>query len=68
MQNDIVSINVSHSKSVYQNSFSTIGYIWKGEGLNGFYKGLGANLVRVLPGTCITFAVYEALSKVFHEM
>ena len=32
------------------------------EGIKGFYRGLGTNLVRVLPGTCVTFVVYENLS------
>ncbi|KAH9843779.1 mitochondrial carrier domain-containing protein [Rhodofomes roseus] len=32
------------------------------EGLRGFYRGLGTNLVRVLPGTCVTFVVYENLA------
>ncbi|EPQ59674.1 mitochondrial carrier [Gloeophyllum trabeum ATCC 11539] len=32
------------------------------EGVKGFYRGLGTNLVRVLPGTCVTFVVYENLA------
>ncbi|KAI0329966.1 mitochondrial carrier [Cubamyces sp. BRFM 1775] len=32
------------------------------EGFSGFYRGLGTNLVRVLPGTCVTFVVYENLA------
>jgi len=32
------------------------------EGLRGFYRGLGTNFVRVLPGTCVTFVVYENLA------
>ncbi|KAI9063488.1 mitochondrial carrier [Trametes sanguinea] len=32
------------------------------EGFRGFYRGLGTNLVRVLPGTCVTFVVYENLA------
>ena len=32
------------------------------EGARGFYRGLGTNLVRVLPGTCVTFVVYENLA------
>ncbi|KAI0786496.1 mitochondrial carrier domain-containing protein [Abortiporus biennis] len=32
------------------------------EGLRGFYRGLGTNLVRVLPGTCVTFVVYENIA------
>lgn len=40
----------------------TISHTWKHEGFRGFYRGLGTNLVRVLPGTCVTFVVYENLA------
>ena len=33
--------------------------VWKREGLSGFYKGLGPNLLRVIPSSCVTFLVYE---------
>ena len=33
--------------------------IWHNEGFVGFYKGLGPNLLRVVPSTCVTFLVYE---------
>lgn len=33
--------------------------IWKEEGWRGFYRGLGTNVVRVLPATWVTFLVYE---------
>lgn len=35
------------------------GKIWREEGGRGFYKGLGPNVVRVLPATWVTFLVYE---------
>ncbi|OSX60487.1 hypothetical protein POSPLADRAFT_1148334 [Postia placenta MAD-698-R-SB12] len=35
---------------------------WFEEGFRGFYRGLGTNFVRVLPGTCVTFVVYENLA------
>lgn len=41
---------------------TTIRRTWWQEGFRGFYRGLGANLVRVLPGTCVTFVVYENLA------
>ncbi|ETW84419.1 mitochondrial carrier protein [Heterobasidion irregulare TC 32-1] len=41
---------------------STIQHTWAHEGVRGFYRGLGTNLVRVLPGTCVTFVVYENLA------
>ncbi|KAG6916378.1 hypothetical protein DXG01_007099 [Tephrocybe rancida] len=40
----------------------TIKRTWAQEGTRGFYRGLGTNLVRVLPGTCVTFVVYENLA------
>jgi solute carrier family 25 folate transporter 32 len=33
--------------------------IWREDGWRGFYKGLGTNIVRVLPATWVTFLVYE---------
>ena len=41
---------------------STIAHTWAHEGLVGFYRGLATNLVRVLPGTCVTFVVYENIA------
>ncbi|KAF9582157.1 hypothetical protein BGW38_000571 [Lunasporangiospora selenospora] len=36
--------------------------IKRAEGFLGFYKGVAPNVIRVLPGTCITFLVYETVS------
>jgi len=44
---------------VYPNVRTCIRKTWQDEGYRGFYRGLGTNLVRVLPGTCITFVAYE---------
>lgn len=33
--------------------------IWKYESWRGYYKGMGSNLIRVTPGTMITFVTYE---------
>ncbi|KAJ7727901.1 mitochondrial carrier domain-containing protein [Mycena metata] len=41
---------------------ATIRRTWTQEGARGFYRGLGTNLVRVLPGTCVTFVVYENIA------
>jgi len=35
------------------------GKVWREEGWRGFYRGLGTNVVRVLPATWVTFLVYE---------
>lgn len=37
------------------------------EGLRAFYKGLGTNAIRILPGTCTTFVVYENLVWLFRK-
>ncbi|KAH3901323.1 related to Mitochondrial FAD carrier protein FLX1 [Saccharomycodes ludwigii] len=39
---------------------SLIKKIYHNNGIIGFYKGLGANLLRAIPSTCITFYVYES--------
>ncbi|BGP15178.1 hypothetical protein JCM10213_008682 [Rhodosporidiobolus nylandii] len=36
---------------------------YRSEGLGGFYKGIATNAVRILPGTCVTFVVYEQVSR-----
>ncbi|XP_012673695.1 solute carrier family 25 member 32a [Clupea harengus] len=36
---------------------------WSNEGVEGFYKGMVPNLVRVIPACCITFLVYENVSR-----
>ena len=33
--------------------------VWQEAGWRGFYRGLGTNIVRVLPATWVTFLVYE---------
>lgn len=43
----------------YKSARDVLVQIWKQEGLKGFYKGLGPNLLRVLPSTWVTFLVYE---------
>jgi solute carrier family 25 folate transporter 32 len=44
---------------LYRGVMDAIGQIWAKEGIAGFYKGLGPNLLRVLPSTWVTFLVYE---------
>lgn len=47
---------------LYPNIPTCIRLTWKNEGIRGFYKGMSANLVRIIPGTCVTFVVYENTS------
>ncbi|KAJ5358562.1 uncharacterized protein N7496_010975 [Penicillium cataractarum] len=44
---------------LYRGVLDAMGQIWAKEGIAGFYKGLGPNLLRVLPSTWVTFLVYE---------
>jgi hypothetical protein len=37
------------------------------ESIFGFYKGLAPNVLRVLPGTCTTFLVYENMASFFKK-
>ena len=43
----------------YKSARDVVRQVWRKEGLRGFYKGLGPNLLRVLPSTWVTFLVYE---------
>lgn len=47
--------------SAYRGASDVIRKVWRREGLTGFYKGLGLNMVRVLPSTWVTFLVYEKM-------
>nr|ODN92177.1 solute carrier family 25 (mitochondrial folate transporter), member 32 [Cryptococcus depauperatus CBS 7855] len=47
---------------------SCISSLIKNEGILGFYKGLGTNALRILPGTCTTFVVYENLVWAFRAL
>eukprot|EP00965_Chrysotila_dentata_P227302 6195919-Pleurochrysis_carterae.AAC.5 len=35
---------------------------WAGGGLKAFYRGLGPNMLKVLPATSISYAVFDTLS------
>lgn len=47
----------AHTK--YKGAWDVVQQVFRREGMAGFYKGLGPNIVRVLPSTCVTFLVYE---------
>jgi solute carrier family 25 folate transporter 32 len=47
---------------------SVIRSVWRNESFLGFYKGLGTNALRILPGTCTTFVVYENLVWAFRSL
>jgi solute carrier family 25 (mitochondrial folate transporter), member 32 len=58
----ILFIQNNATTHLYPTIPATIKRTWVEEGPRGFYRGLGTNLVRVLPGTCVTFVVYENIA------
>ena len=52
-------LQMYNADATYKSARDVVGQIWRKEGLRGFYKGLGPNLLRVLPSTWVTFLVYE---------
>ncbi|KAF9348622.1 hypothetical protein BGX26_012982 [Mortierella sp. AD094] len=52
----------SQGEVAYTGVMDCIRKIKRAEGILGFYKGVAPNVIRVLPGTCITFLVYETVS------
>ena len=54
--------------STYKSARDVVAQVWKKEGLAGFYKGLGPNLLRVMPSTWVTFLVYEKSKVVLPRM
>ncbi|KAG8803470.1 hypothetical protein FRC19_004625 [Serendipita sp. 401] len=60
IQNDATS-------ALYPNIRACVRLTWRDEGARGFYRGLGTNLIRVLPGTCITLVVYENIAWILRR-
>eukprot|EP00002_Diphylleia_rotans_P000666 TRINITY_DN10342_c0_g1_i1.p1 TRINITY_DN10342_c0_g1~~TRINITY_DN10342_c0_g1_i1.p1 ORF type:complete len:345 (+),score=65.21 TRINITY_DN10342_c0_g1_i1:121-1155(+) len=52
----------------YQNSWDVINKTLKFEGMRGFYRGLGPNLVRVVPTSILTFVSYEWISAQLNKL
>lgn len=51
------------AQATYKGARDVVVQVWKQEGWGGFYKGLGPNLLRVMPSTWVTFLVYEKTKK-----
>lgn len=43
----------------YRSALEVVKLTWRGEGVRGFYKGLGPALIRVMPQSAVTLVVYE---------
>ena len=53
------------AEHTYRTTRGAVRSVWHHEGIAGFYKGLGPNLLRVLPSTWVTFLVYEHVRASF---
>lgn len=52
----------------YNGTWDVVRQVFRKEGVQGFYKGVVPNVVRVLPSTCVTFLVYENVKFYFPRM
>lgn len=59
----LLQIQVSAGK--YTGVNQTLVRIGKEEGLHGYFKGNGTNIVRIVPYTAVQFAAYEEFKKLF---
>ncbi|CAJ1061942.1 mitochondrial folate transporter/carrier-like [Xyrichtys novacula] len=59
----VVRARLQDQHNKYNGVIDVIGRTWRNEGAIGFYKGIIPNLIRVTPACCITFVVYENVSR-----
>ncbi|XP_063055075.1 solute carrier family 25 member 32-like isoform X2 [Engraulis encrasicolus] len=59
----VVRARLQDQHNKYNGLVDVIRRTWRNEGAVGFYKGIGPNLIRVTPACCITFVVYENVSR-----
>ena len=61
----VVKSRLQQSRSPYRNVAHACIEMWRGEGVRGFYRGLGVNVMKVTPATAIVFVIYEAVRASF---
>ncbi|KAI1901934.1 hypothetical protein AGOR_G00039530 [Albula goreensis] len=59
----VVRARLQDEHNTYNGVLDVIRRTWRNEGAVGFYKGMVPNLIRVTPACCITFVVYENVSR-----
>ncbi|XP_070691575.1 solute carrier family 25 member 32b [Pempheris klunzingeri] len=59
----VVRARLQDQHNRYDGIIDVIRRTWRNEGAVGFYKGIIPNLIRVTPACCITFVVYENVSR-----
>lgn len=47
----------------YKGTLDCIVSVWRENGVRGFFRGLAPNLIKVAPGSALTFVVYEETLK-----
>lgn len=52
-------LQMYNAARAYNGARDVVTQVWRHEGMGGFYKGIGPNLLRVMPSTWTTFLVYE---------
>lgn len=60
----VVRARLQNQHYSYNSASDCVTKIIQYEGWKGFYKGMGTNLIRVIPATMITFIVYENVSYI----
>lgn len=55
--------NTRHGVSRYTGVLQACATIAKEEGLRGFYKGMGVNLIRTVPSSALTILTYEVMMQ-----
>lgn len=54
---------VSDDKNQLDTLTGQIRYIYKNDGITGFYKGILPNFMKVIPAVSISYVVYEWMRK-----
>lgn len=64
----VIRARLQDCNHTYKGTWDCIKLTWRYESWRGFYKGLGPNLVRVMPATMITFVTYENVSRYLSDL
>ncbi|XP_012728353.2 mitochondrial folate transporter/carrier [Fundulus heteroclitus] len=59
----VVRARLQDQHNRYSGVIDVIRRTWRNEGFTGFYKGIVPNVIRVTPACCITFVVFENVSR-----
>ncbi|XP_007901405.1 mitochondrial folate transporter/carrier [Callorhinchus milii] len=59
----VIRARLQDQHNQYSGVMDVLRRTWRNEGAHGFYKGIIPNVLRVTPACCITFVVYENISR-----